>query len=250
MAYYYKMPYATFDRDTFTARTGLGPDMHVLNIGPDYITPVRIARNVETTVVTAVSHPGYARGVAATSSGTLTPVVSEYTKLPFKNASFDIIFSYHALNNIPSIEVPGMLAEAVRLLKDNCRMALLVWSLKPTNKAQSSHMMLLEILNRLGIIHLHPFDNISRWLEATGFEEITMELVTDQIPVPDDWVHTHITRLEQIIDEYSNDPGFTDIHEGLDSYRSHVKEFGEELLPSIQFTANRRAGLSGIDMVI
>ncbi|MCL7475422.1 MAG: methyltransferase domain-containing protein [Methanosarcinales archaeon] len=244
------MPYATFDRDAFTARTGLGPDMHVLNIGPDYITPVRIARNVETTVVTAISHPGYARGVAATSSSTLSPVVSEYARLPFKRASFDIIFSYHALNNISQQEVTGMLAEAVRLLKDNCRMALLVWSLNPTNKAQSSHMQLLEILNRLGIIHLHSFDTISRWLEAAGFEEITMELVTDQIQVPDNWVHSHIKRLEQLTDEHAKDPGIEDIREELKSYRTHVKEFGEELLPSIQFTAHRRAGLSSIDMVI
>ena len=244
------MPYATFDRDSFTARTGLGPDMRVLNIGPDYITPVQIARNVETTVITAVSHPGYARGVAATSFGTLTPVVSEYAHLPFKMASFDIIFSYHSLNNIPPQEVPGMLAEAARLLKDNCRMASLVWSLKPTNKAQSSHMMLLEILTRLGIIHLHSFDEISRWLEAAGFEEITMELVTDQIQVPDDWVHSHIKRLEQITSEHAKDPEMPDISEAMDSYRTHVKEFGEELLPSIQFTANRRTGISGIDIVI
>ena len=243
------MPYATFDRDSFTARTGLGPDMHVLNIGPDYITPVRIARNVETTVITAVSHPGYARGVAATSFGTLTPVVSEYAHLPFKMASFDIIFSYHALNNIPSLEVPDMLTEASRSLKDNCRMASLVWSLKPTNKAQSSHMMLLEMLAVFGIIHLHSFGDISKWLEAAGFEEITMELVSDQIPVPDDWVHAHVKRVEDIISERAKDPDLPDMSEAMGSYRAHVKEYGEELLPSIQFTARRFARISGIDIV-
>ncbi|MCL7416001.1 MAG: class I SAM-dependent methyltransferase [ANME-2 cluster archaeon] len=244
------MPYATFDRDEFTARTGLGPDMQVLNIGPDHITPIQIARNVETTVITAISNPGYARGLLAASDDEISPVVSEYSHLPFKSASFDIIFSYHALNNIPPQDVPDVLVEAGRLLNDNCRIASLVWSLKPTNNAQSSHMMLLEILAQLGIIHLHSFGDISRWLEAAGFDEITMELVTNHIPVPEGWVHSHITRLDQIISKRAGDLDLPDISDALESYHKHAKEYGEEMLPSIQFMARHSAGLSGIDIVL
>jgi hypothetical protein len=240
------MPYALFDRDAFIARTGLGPDMNVLIMGPDCPAAIQIARSVETLVAAIMSNPQQARGMRAVSTHNLSPIVAQYTHLPFKHRIFDIIFSYHILNNIPADEIPEMLYEVKGMLQQNSRFASMVWSLKPRNKAQSSHMMLLEILSQLGQIYLHGFDDISRWLEVAGFDEITMELVTHQISVPDTWVHSHIHRLDDMINENAHS---SDINKAVESYKAHVKEYGEELLPSIQFTARRGAQLAGIDVV-
>jgi len=245
------MPYAVYDRDAFVTRTGLGPDMKVLNIGPDYITASQVARSVETAAAVAVPEMGLAQGIRSTSIRKVAPVVTNYSHQPFKGNCFDVIFSYHAVNYVQPGEVPGLLKEANRILKENGRFASMVWSLKPTNKAQSSHLMLLGILEKLGMLYLHQFDEISRWLEGAGFEEITMELVSRNIPVPDKWVRTHLKWLKCGTDKY---PGkkvtaSSDIDKAIEDYKTHVKEHGEELLPSIQFTARRSAVLLGIDIL-
>lgn len=245
------MPYAIFDRDSFIARTGLGPDMKVLIIGPDSIATIQIAKNVETTVAIAVSNPQQSRGLRAVSPSNTYPFITRFTNLPFKNNSFDVIFSYHSLNNIPDTQVPKMLSQVHSMLKQDRRFASMVWSVKPTNKAQESHLMMLEILKQLGLLHLHRFDEISRWLEAAGFEEITMELVTHQLTVPENWVRSHLNRINEILEEYREINGSLPV--GLDNslevLKNHVKEYGEELLPSIHFTAVRCDGLEGIDMI-
>ena len=245
------MPYAVYDRDAFVTRTGLGPDMQVLNIGPDYITASQVAKSVETAVAVAVPDTGQAQGIRSTSTNNVAPVVTKYSHQPFKGNSFDIIFSYHAVNYIQPGEVPGLLREVNRILKENGRFASMVWSQKPTNKAQSSHLMLLEILEKLGMLYLHKFDEISRWLEGAGFEEITMELVNRNITVPDNWVRTHLKWLERGTDKYSGKKVTVsaDIEKAIEDYKIHVKEHGEELLPSIQFTARRSAVLLGIDIL-
>lgn len=245
------MPYAVYDRDAFVTRTGLGPDMQVLNIGPDYITASQVAKSVETTVAVAVPDTGQAQGIRSTSTNNVAPVVTKYSHQPFKGNSFDIIFSYHAVNYIQPGEVPGLLREVNRILKENGRFASMVWSQKPTNKAQSSHLMLLEILEKLGMLYLHKFDEISRWLEGAGFEEITMELVSRNITVPDNWVRTHLKWLERGTDKYSGKKVTVsaDIEKAIEDYKIHVKEHGEELLPSIQFTARRSAVHLGIDIL-
>ncbi len=245
------MPYAVYDRDAFVTRTGLGPDMKVLNIGPDYITASQVARSVETAAAVAVTDMGLAQGIRSTSINKLAPVVTNYSHQPFKGNCFDVIFSYHGVNYIHPGEVPGLLKEANRILKENGRFASMVWSLKPTNKAQSSHLMLLGILEKLGMLYLHQFDEISRWLEGAGFEEITMELVSRNIPVPDKWVRTHLKWLECGTDKYPGKKVTTssDIDKAIEDYKTHVKEHGEELLPSIQFTARRSAVLLGIDIL-
>lgn len=247
------MPYAIFDRDAFIARTGLGPDMKVLSMGPDHIAAARAARNVETGAVTAATNIRQARGLRAFGAHAheQNPVVTKPDCQPFKGGVFDIIFSYHGLNFTPPGEVPGLLGEARRMLKDNCRLASLVWSLKPTNDAQFSHKMLLDILDGMGILHLHSFGEVSRWLEAAGFEEITMELVTQEVSVPDKWVRSHLKQLDGLIREQAarDASSLPDLEDALETYSAHVEEYGEELLPSIQFTARRTAGLSGIDIV-
>ena len=245
------MPYAIYDRDAFVTRTGLGPDMKVLNIGQDHITASQIAKSVETAVAVAVLEKGQAQGIRATSINKVAPVVTKYSHLPFKGNCFDIIFSYHAVNYIQPDEVPGLLREAYQTLKDNGRFASMVWSQKPTNKAQSSHLMLLGILEKMGVLYLHKFDEISRWLEGAGFEEITMELVSRNITVPDNWVRTHLNWPESCMDKYSgkNVTVSVDIDKAIEDYKTHVKEYGEELLPSIQFTARRSKVLSSIDIL-
>ena len=245
------MPYATYDRDAFIARTGLGPDMRVLNMGLDYIMANQVAGSVETAVAVAVSDAGEAQSIRSTSSKKVVPVIINYKYQPFKWNCFDIIFSYHAMNYIHPGNVPGLLKEANRVLKEKGRFASMVWSLKPTNRAQSSHLMLLEILEMLGVLYLHRFDEISRWLESAGFKEITMELVSRSITVPDNWIITHLKWLELDTGRYSgkNVPVSLDIDNAIKEYKLHVKEYGEELLPSIQFTARSSSGLYGIDIL-
>ncbi|HIH86862.1 MAG TPA: methyltransferase domain-containing protein [Methanosarcinales archaeon] len=245
------MPYAVYDRDAFVTRTGLGPDMKVLNIGQDHITASQVAKSVEKAVAVAVLDTGQAQGIRSTSTNKVNPVVTKYSNLPFKDNSFDIIFSYHAVNYIQPGEVPGLLGEANRTLKENGRFASMIWSQKPTNKAQLSHLMLLGILEKMGVLYLHKFDEISRWLEGAGFEEITMELVSRNITVPDNWVRTHLKWPERGMVKYSGKKVTLspDIDKAIEDYKLHVKEHGEELLPSIQFTARRSAVLPGIDIL-
>lgn len=218
--------------------------MRVLNMGPDNAAALRIARALESTLAVAVPNAGDARGMRAAQVPNLNPVVTRFTLQPFKSSTFDIIYSYHTLNYIIPADIPQLFKETKRMLKENSRFTFLIWSLKPANEAQSSHMKLLEILEKLGLIHLPRFDDVSLWLEAAGFEEITMELVMSNLIVPDNWVRLHVKRLDEILTAQH-----VDIGEALESYRAHVDEYGEELMPSIQFTARRGEELSCIDIV-
>ncbi len=78
-----------------------------------------------------------------------------------------------------------------------------------------------------------------------------MELVNSQIAVPENWVQLHIKRLYEIIAERlrNNISLPADIEKNIELYEAHVTDYGEELLPSIQFTARNSKGLSGIDII-
>lgn len=218
--------------------------MKILNMGPDNAAALRIARALESTLPVAVPNAGEARSMRAAQVPNLNPVVTGFTQQPFKSSTFDMIYSYHTLNYIIPADIPQLFKETIRMLKENSWFTFLIWSLKPANEAQSSHLKLLEILEKLGLVYLPGFDNVSLWLEAAGFEEITMELVMSNLTVPDDWVRLHVKRLEELQTERH-----VDIGEALESYRTHVNEYGEELMPSIQFTARRGESLSCIDIV-
>jgi ubiquinone/menaquinone biosynthesis C-methylase UbiE len=244
------MPYATYDRDAFIARTGLGPDMKVLSIGPDHALALQIAKYVENTVTVVLFHPQHARGIRALVPG-LNIIIAHHAHQPFKASTFDIVFSYHTLNCIPADEMVKMCNETKRLLKERCRFTSRLWSLKPANKAQSSHLMLLNILEQIGIVHLHRFDAVSRWLEEAGFENITMELINSQITVPDGWVCSHIRMLDEIIEEYIHNKRsiLMNIEKDVELYKEYVQKNGEELMPAIQFTAKYSKDLYEIDII-
>lgn len=244
------MPYAVYDRDAFIIRTGLGPDMKVLNLGQDYIMANQISRSVETAVAVAVCDNREAQSIRGVSTCRQVPVIIDFNHQPFKDNCFDIIFSYHTMNYLHPGRVPGLLKESNRILKEDGRLSSMVWSLRPTNKAQSSHLLLLEILGMSGMLYLHQFDKISRWLEEAGFKEITMELVSRNITVPDNWVRSHLKWLELSTDNSGKkDTVSSDIDKAIEDYKIHVKEYGEELLPSIQFTGRHSAVMSGIDII-
>ena len=244
------MPYALFDRDAFIARTGLGPDMNVLTIGPDYSMALQIARYVETTVTAVVANSKEARSLR-----TFTPdsnqLITEYAHQPIRDDVFDVVFVYNTINSLKAETVLKMFGEIRRILKDNSRFAILHWSSEPKNKAQSSHLMLLKILEQVGLVQLHTFDVVLEWLKKMEFEDITIELVNSQITVPEKWVQLHIKMLSEIIFKrlHNNISIPVDIEKNIELYKAHVTEYGEELLPSIQFTARNNKKLFGIDIL-
>lgn len=244
------MPYALFNRGDFITRTGLGPDMNVLTIGQDHVMALQIARCVETTVTAVVTNKKEARSIRAFTPDS-NQIITQYAHQPIINDVFDVVFIYHTINSIKAKTVLEMFKEIRRILKDNSRFAVLHWSLEPKNKAQSSHLMLLKILEQVGIMHLHTFNMILEWLKEMEFENITIELVNSQIIVPENWVQLHIKRLHEIITERlrNNISLPADIEKNIELYKAHVAEYGEELLPSIQLTARNSKGLFGIDII-
>ena len=244
------MPYALFDRDAFITRTGLGPDMNVLTIGPDHYMALQIARCVETTVTAVVANTKEARTIRAFTPDS-NQLISEYAHQPIRDDTFDVVFVYHTINSLKAETVLKMFGEIRRMLKENSRFAVLHWSSEPKNKAQSSHLMLLKILEQVGLVQFHTFDMVLEWLKKMEFEDITIELVNTQISVPEKWVRIHTKMLTGVILKrlHNNISIPDDIGKNIKLYNAHVTEYGEELLPSIQFTARNNKRLSGIDIL-
>ena len=215
------MPYAAKDRQDFIKRSNLTPDARVLDFGG-------MLSNELPSAVFGITTPG-----SLTNAVLIRP-----TLLPFKNSVFDAVVSYHYFDLISSEMLGYAFDETARTLNKNSSFSFMVTLWAPRNESQRSSLLFNELLKSTGTFFNHDIEEISKMLSATGFGEITVESVKREIPIPKEYVRSHLLMLGNLVKK-EKETGGTGIKTLAKQYFHHVKEHGEAMLPALHFTAKK-----------
>lgn len=211
------MRYWMADQDSFIERVGLAPDMRVLDLVTDGHLCSALSGRVEEGVV-AVGPIGRLRGAMVQAPG-VELVACEPDILPFRDCSFHVVFSYHGLESYEPSRLDNVLSEVFRVLRPGGVVALLIRSSTPFTPAQEADLDLVRALESKSLLFLHDYGEVTRALGVAGFDDITMEIVRRDVPVPMEWRKAHALTLRSLG------------HHGIAG--------AEALLPAIQFRACR-----------
>jgi len=223
-------PYASQDRADFAERVGIAPDSLVLGLEADGVLARILGGKTEKGVISGSMQMKRARGAKFCSGADAAFIAASMQKMPFLDRAFDVAISYHSLNFVPPELLPGILAEVKRVLKGGGKFAFLVRSQTPLGDAQKSDLLLAEILHTEGLMWLHDYDFLAKSLKKAAFREITMEVIKRQVKVPRRWTRVHVSFVKTC----------GAAAEGkIKEYVNITSEFGEELLPALQFVARK-----------
>ncbi len=215
------MPYAAKDRQEFIKRSNLTPNARVLDFGG----------------MLSDELPSAVFGI--TAPGPLTnAILIKPTLLPFKNNVFDAVVSYHYFDLISSEILGYAFDETARILNKNSSFSFMITLWAPQNEAQRSSLLFDELLKSTGTFFNHDIEEISRMLSASCFSEITVESVKREIPIPKEYVRSHLLMLGNLVKKEKAEGG-AGIKALAKQYFNHVKEHGEAMLPALHFTAKK-----------
>jgi SAM-dependent methyltransferase len=215
------MPYAAGDRKEFINRTGIDPGARILDFGG----------------VLYEELPSSVSGITARKQ-LPNAVVIKPALVPFKNAVFDAVVSYHYFDLIHKDMIGYVFREAARVLKNGSNFSFMVQLWAPQNEAQRSSLFFNEILKASGAIYAHEFTDITRELSDSGFCDITVETIKRDIIIPPDFVKSHLILLGSLVKK-DQEEGVAGIKTPAKQYFEHVKEHGEAMLPALHFTAKK-----------
>ena len=215
------MPYAAGDRKEFIERSGIDPAARVLDFGG----------------VLYEELPSSVSGITARKK-LPNAVIIKPALVPFKNAVFDAVVSYHYFDLIPGDLIGYVFREAARVLKKDSNFSFMVQLWAPQNEAQRSSLFFNEILKASGAIYAHEFTDIIRDLSDSGFCDITVETIKRDIIIPPDFVKSHLILLGSLVKK-EQEEGITGIKTPAKQYYEQVKEYGEAMLPALHFTAKK-----------
>ncbi len=215
------MPYAAKDRQEFIKRSNLTPNARVLDFGG-------MLCNELPSAVFGITAPG-----PLTNAVLIRP-----TLLPFKNNVFDAVVSYHYFDLIPSETLDYAFDETARILNKNSSFSFMITLWAPRNESQRSSLLFNELLKSTGALFNHDIEEISRMLSVSGFSEITVESVKRDIPIPREFVRSHLIMLGSLVKKEKAEGG-AGIKALAKQYFHHVKEHGEAMLPALHFTAKK-----------
>ena len=215
------MPYAAKDRQEFIKRINLTPDARVLDLGG-------MLSNELPSAVSGITAPG-----PLTNAILIKPAL-----LPFKNSVFDSVVSYHYFDLISSEILGYAFDEAARVLNKNSSFSFMVTLWAPRNESQRSCLLFNELLKSTGTLFNHDVEEISSMLSASGFGEITVESIKRDIPIPKEYVRSHLVMLGNLVKK-EKEAGGTGIKTLARKYFANVKEHGEAMLPALHFTAKK-----------
>lgn len=215
------MPYAATDRQEFIKRANLTPNARVLDFGGMLSDELPSA------------FFGITTPRPLTNSILIKPAL-----LPFKNSVFDAVVSYHYFDLISSDMLCYVFDEAARVLAKDSSLFFMMLQWAAQNDAQKSSLFFNELLKSTGALFNHEIEEISRQLSASGFREITVEIVKRDIIVPKEYVGAHLKMLGNLVKKEKAQGG-TVIRSLAKQYFHHVKEHGEAMLPALHFTAKK-----------
>lgn len=210
------MRYWKADQEDFIDRVGVAPDTRVLDLSTDGHLCATLSERIEQPVV-ATGTPRRVRGALVQAPDAYL-VACEADDLPFKSGSFDAVLTYHGLEMYPAERLAGILGEALRVLRPGGLFAALIRSSTAFTPAQEADLDLARALEKQGKLFLHEYGGITQALGEAGFEDITMEIVKRDVPVPEEWRKAHGQILKKL---------------------GRGVAGAEALLPAIQFTAAR-----------
>lgn len=215
------MPYASTDRQEFIKRSNLRPEAQVLDFGG----------------MLGEELPSAVFGITTPRQLT-NAILIKPTLLPFKNSVFGAVVSYHYFDLISSEILGYTFNEAARVLAENSYLSFMITLWAPQNESQRSNIFFNELLKSTGALFNHDIEEISRKLSESGFSEITVESVKREIPIPKEYVRTHLVMLGDLIKK-EKALGGTGIKTLARQYFNHVKVHGEAMLPALHFTAKK-----------
>ncbi|MBU4374195.1 MAG: class I SAM-dependent methyltransferase [Euryarchaeota archaeon] len=215
------MPYAAKDRQEFIKRSNLTPNARVLDFGG----------------MLSDELPSAFFGIT-TPRPLTNAILIKPTLLPFKNNVFDAVVSYHYFDLISSEILGYAFDETARILNKNSSFSFMITLWAPQNEAQRSSLLFDELLKSTGTFFNHDIEEISRMLSASCFSEITVESVKREIPIPKEYVRSHLLMLGNLVKKEKAEGG-AGIKALAKQYFNHVKEHGEAMLPALHFTAKK-----------
>jgi len=215
------MPYAAKDRQEFIRRSNINPGECILDLGgmlseelPSAVFGIPSKRPLQNAVV-------------------IRPLL-----LPFKSSVFKSVISYHYFDLLPPEKLDYVFEEIARVLDKNGIFSFMILHWIAFNDAQRSNLLLNEVLKSTGVLYQHDIEKISNALNALGFNEITVESIKRDIPVPMEFFHEHMLMLGELV-KLEKTHGLTGIKALSKQYFHQVKEHGEAMLPAIHFIAKR-----------
>jgi len=215
------MPYAAADRQEFIKRSGIDPGTRVLDFGG----------------VLYEEFPFAVSGITARKQLS-NAVIMKPALVPFKDAAFDAIISYHYFDLLPTDLLCYVFKESARVLKKDSNISFMVQLWTPQNEAQRSSLFFNELLKASGAIYNHEYTDISRELSDSGFCEITVETIKRDIFIPRDFIRSHLMLLGNLVKK-EQEEGIAGIKTLAKQYFEQVNEYGEAMLPALHFIAKK-----------
>jgi hypothetical protein len=215
------MPYAAKDRQEFIKRSNINPDAHILDFGGMLCEEL----------------PGAIFGI--TSKRALqNAVLIRPLLLPFKNSIFKSVISYHYFDLVPPEKLDYLFEETARVLENDGSFSFMILQWTPFNDAQRSNQLFNELLKSTGALYQHDIEKISNKLNTLGFNEITVESIRREIPVPMEFFQDHMLMLGELV-KLEKTHGMAGIKALAKQYFHQVKEHGEAMLPALHFIARK-----------
>ena len=215
------MLYIAKDRQEFIKCSNINPGAHILDLGgmlceelPGAIFGIPSKRPLQNAVV-------------------IRPLL-----LPFKSSVFKSVVSYHYFDLLPPEKLDYVFEETARVLEKDGIFSFMILHWMAFNDAQRSNLLFNEILKSTGALYQHDIEKISNALNAMGFNEITVESIKREIPVPAEFFHEHMMMLGNLV-KLEKTHGLAGVKAPAKQYFHQVKEHGEAMLPAIHFIARK-----------
>jgi len=215
------MPYAAKDRQDFIKRSNINPDALILDLGGMLCEEL----------------PGAVFGIPSKRPLQNAVLIRPFL-LPFKNSVFKSVYSYHYFDLVPPEKLGYVFEETARVLDKDGTFSFMILHWIALNNAQRSNLLFNEVLKSTGALYQHDIEKISNKLNAVGFNEITVESIKREIPVPMEFFHDHMLMLGELV-KLEKTHGLAGIKALAKQYFHQMKEHGEAMLPAIHFMAKR-----------
>jgi hypothetical protein len=215
------MPYAAKDRQEFIKRSNINPGERILDFGG----------------MLSEELPGAVFGIPSKRQ-LQNAVLIRPLLLPFRNSAFKSVVSYHYFDLVLPEKLDYVFEETARVLDKDGSFSFMILHWMAFNDAQRSNLLFNEVLKSTGALYQHDLERIGKKLNALGFNEITVESIKREIPVPMEFFHEHMLMLGNLV-KLEKTHGLAGIKALAKQYFHQVKEHGESMLPAIHFIARR-----------
>lgn len=225
------MPFAMEDRTAFLERVGVAPDERPLDYGPDGFLSLLLKERTERPVAACGPRAERLRWLPEE----VRAVACAPARLGFRSGHFDSLWSYQSLHSLPADLLGDWAREALRVVRVDGKVALLLLHFAPKSPAQRAAKALAELLEEAGLLHRHDPLKVEQMLHRAGFRDISLERVERTVRVPDGWVRSHVEWAGEAAKRAKR------LEAMANAYSEAARRDGEEMLPAVQITGKRGA---------